>query len=365
MGFFSKFFKSSEVTRQQVNLKDVEVQIDDSFSEAIDFKLDISPLYSNPVYKGLLVGEIILLDWFNHKKESAEVPEYFTYYGINWTNSLPKLLDSSFLRYSTNPEKLPTILAKDLKDILSNNGLKKSGKKDELVQRILDNLDESTYMKYVNFNVFTLTETGTNIVDHCQILLWSHKNYQNNTLLNPGIMAEYIDDNRSNNVIVMDILNKEFERTVRAKHFIKASYSLLNRINLKLKLGEVNSAMDDLLIENLITFSGATNGNLDSYSFSDKGRLINIQHDLNLSDDDLFIRAGEVFDAFDARIPGNKLYNDKQEYLDALKVLLNGTMAEFNQLAESLTNRYYKTYEHDFITNIPDSIDPITGRTIK
>ncbi|USF96442.1 hypothetical protein [Latilactobacillus phage TMW 1.46 P2] len=365
MGLFSKFFKSNEVTRQEANLKDVEAQIDDSFSESVDCKLDISPLYSTPVYEGLLVGEIILLDWFNHKKDSADVPEYFTYYGINWTNSLPKLLDRGFLRYSTNSEKLPTILAKDLKDILLNNGQKKSGKKDELVQRIFDNLDESAYMKYVDFNVFTLTETGTKIVEHCQILLWSHKHYQNNALLNPGIMANYIDDSRSNNAIAMDILNKEFERTVNAKHLIKATYPLLNRIDLKLKLGEINSAMDDLLIENLITFSGSTDHNLDSYSFSNKGRFINVQHNLKLSDDDLFIRAGEIFDIFDNRIPGNKLYNDKQEYLNALKVLLNGTMAEFNQLAESLTSRYYNTYEPDFITVLPDNIDPMTGRTIE
>ncbi len=69
-----------------------------------------------------------------------------------------------YIRFSTPPEGLTHLTIPQIKDILRANGLKLTGKKDDLVKRVVESLPESAYENDVP-QVNVLTDAGKDLVD--------------------------------------------------------------------------------------------------------------------------------------------------------------------------------------------------------
>ena len=94
---------------------------------------------------------------------NPNIAQYWSYeYGINYKKCIEKFLCSGYLRVSTHTEALHSLTVTELKTILKENGLKQSGKKDDLLNRIQEVLTEDDIKKYVSDNnlVFILTDKG-------------------------------------------------------------------------------------------------------------------------------------------------------------------------------------------------------------
>ena len=89
------------------------------------------------------------------------------------------MLDEGYLRIATNEEKLIGLKVTELKEILKSNSLTITGKKEDLIQRIVDNLPDSSYGKYVQGEFYILTEIGEKYVDEHSdlVLLNKHRNW--------------------------------------------------------------------------------------------------------------------------------------------------------------------------------------------
>lgn len=94
------------------------------------------------------------------------IPGYWTYeYHINYKKLLTKFLVQGYLKISSDADTLPFLTVEELKAILRCNNLKVSGKKEELINRITDNIDSSVIESSIqNDNrKYILTEKGLQI----------------------------------------------------------------------------------------------------------------------------------------------------------------------------------------------------------
>lgn len=63
----------------------------------------------------------------------------------------------------------------ELKTILSDNNLKTSGKKDDLIDRITSNLNEEQILQYVSGQYYCLTPLGQDVIDNSPNIAFIHK----------------------------------------------------------------------------------------------------------------------------------------------------------------------------------------------
>lgn len=120
---------------------------------------------------GLIPGEIILLDWCSGKNTEKRFPNYFEGYAVDVPISIDKLLNKNFLEYGNYYEQLNALTVAKLSEILKNHKIKSKGRKNELVQRILDNdIHLSNIPK-----AFKLTDEGKKTLEYNEHIVSAHK----------------------------------------------------------------------------------------------------------------------------------------------------------------------------------------------
>ncbi|NLR08706.1 MULTISPECIES: minor capsid protein [Lactobacillaceae] len=138
-----------------------------------------------PLEEGLLPGEIILLEWSNHKSEHASIPAYFEYdYGLNATIDRHKLARLGYLTIASPSESLKSLRVPELKGILRSNGQKLSGKKADLIHRIADNIEESSYSNTISDRTLVCTPAGNLLLEKYNYLVWAHKHNSKDGVIN-------------------------------------------------------------------------------------------------------------------------------------------------------------------------------------
>lgn len=111
------------------------------FSNFDPFNLDKSVVDNSP----LTSVEKSFLKYMDGKDVvNPYIPGYWTYeYNINYKKLLTIFLVKEYLKISSAYETLKFLTVEELKDILRENNLKVSGKKNELINRIRENLESS------------------------------------------------------------------------------------------------------------------------------------------------------------------------------------------------------------------------------
>lgn len=119
------------------------------------------------------VGQTVFLDWVDGKsiKEKEDYPQYFFYdYGILNCKELHKnMIRENFLQEANIKIILLSKSVDELKKILEEYGLKKSGKKIELVERIIVNNDFSKID--VSDSIYELSEKGKEFIKKYNYIL--------------------------------------------------------------------------------------------------------------------------------------------------------------------------------------------------
>lgn len=125
----------------------------------------------------LSVIEIFLLDHYDHRPVDEPLSEYWqSNVGEDYKERVEWLYKKGYLKIGSVEDSLPCLTVPALKDILRSKGLILSGRKDVLVQRILENIPVEDYQDKLP-KIYVLTEEGKHEVDNHADELKAVKNY--------------------------------------------------------------------------------------------------------------------------------------------------------------------------------------------
>lgn len=172
MGFLSKLFSKKE----KVTNPSVKITIT-SKSNVNSWEPDIPP------FQGDYAKTIFL--WAHEKanvvRKNEEYARYFLYEcGIlNPSAYHVDLINKGYFEKAPTKAILDTFKVADLKQILSSIGQVSTGKKEMLIERILQNADENTLKTLYTENLYVLSESGKKFVaEHNDyVLVHKHKNW--------------------------------------------------------------------------------------------------------------------------------------------------------------------------------------------
>jgi len=121
--------------------------------------------------------DVIFLERADGHKVGDEFPNYFKYqYGANPSSLLEKALANNYLIKSdsilNNIEKIKT---SKLKEVLKKHNLKVSGKKQELIERLITNVSEEELKTAFPDSYYILNDKGKSIVQENEHIIYYHK----------------------------------------------------------------------------------------------------------------------------------------------------------------------------------------------
>lgn len=121
--------------------------------------------------------EIFLLDHYDHRPVDEPLSEYWqSNVGEDYKERVEWLYKKGYLKIGSVEDSLPCLTVPALKDILRSKGFILSGRKDVLVQRILENIPVEDYQDKLP-KIYVLTEEGKHEVDSHADELKAVKNY--------------------------------------------------------------------------------------------------------------------------------------------------------------------------------------------
>lgn len=121
----------------------------------------------------LFPKEILLLNYLDKKNVATHLPNYWAFeYNLDIPNIIKKLLAHQYLQYAPDKFILSKCKVNELKDIIIKNNLKVKGKKDDLIETILQNIPN--YQKYLTEKYYLLTDKGLSIIQLNDHLIYWH-----------------------------------------------------------------------------------------------------------------------------------------------------------------------------------------------
>lgn len=171
MGLFSKLFgkkeepeKESEIivtSKAQIRVEDgiPEFQGDYAKSVFLWSQRKAGPIQKSNIYPQYIKYECGISDPFEYHKE---------------------LLAGGYFEAATLPDMLKSLKAAEIKEILKELQLPVSGKKEALIERVPDTLDDEILKKYFPFPLYSLSEMGEHfLLEHNDcVQIHTHKNWE-------------------------------------------------------------------------------------------------------------------------------------------------------------------------------------------
>ncbi len=173
-------------------IEQVKSQLVQEIASNISIKTELSP--SEPISceeriksafpdkNGLYPHEILMLHYASDYRPDAKnrYQEFWlSRYGVK---DCDKLLNSLVKKDALKIEvnillNLQALTIPDLKEVLKNNGLPITGKKADLVNRILENVDEDKLPTSSKIKRYVISEMGKNSLEESEYVLYIHRHY--------------------------------------------------------------------------------------------------------------------------------------------------------------------------------------------
>lgn len=133
---------------------------------------------SIPSKRGLCPHEILMLYYApKYSVKQTEFPQFWYYkYAVDNPRALlEKLRRSGFIRIATAKESLDKLTTRELKEILSENDLKTTGKKVDLIKSISTNVSDECVENLVLDRSYAITEIGDSELKDNEYVPYLHK----------------------------------------------------------------------------------------------------------------------------------------------------------------------------------------------
>lgn len=200
MGLFDMFrHKTNKVVPEEKTKpkkNDILTHRSDDYSEkkteneqncAVDFKENDPEKNIVPVEKqiptlkankeGLFPHEILAMEYASKYFVGGEFAGFWWYrYGVKDMNTLmDSLIERGYIRIGSIIEGLQTYKVEELKKELGNNNLKISGKKAELIQRLIENMPEKEISDRFPRRPYVITDEGKEAIKYDGYVLYAHR----------------------------------------------------------------------------------------------------------------------------------------------------------------------------------------------
>jgi len=120
--------------------------------------------------------EVIFLERMDGHKVGSDFQGYYEYrYNTNPKKLLKTCMDKSLIEVAAIEHNIKKVKVIELKEVLRDKSLKVSGKKDELIARLLENVSKKDLEKYFTDKYYTLTESGRKYVLDNEYAIFYHK----------------------------------------------------------------------------------------------------------------------------------------------------------------------------------------------
>lgn len=159
---------SNEQTIDETRTGDTEIAID-AYEESIkardEYQSDLRLQFDNayPSNNGLRPDQLAVLYYARTFTTSQTIFQSFWFYDFaidNVCSVLDMLCKNGFIYISSARESVYKLKVSQLKEFLKESGLKVSGKKEELIKRLLDNCDDEFLESHITDRNYELTELG-------------------------------------------------------------------------------------------------------------------------------------------------------------------------------------------------------------
>lgn len=127
--------------------------------------------------EGILPGHIIML-WrvhFNTFSNETIYPQYFEYrYGVDGDEALDTLVKKGYIVLKDAKGSLDLLNIRQFKEILSKEKLPLSGKRQDLENRVLENVENDKLEKYFTIRKYEITKEGTKLLEKYDSIIQKH-----------------------------------------------------------------------------------------------------------------------------------------------------------------------------------------------
>lgn len=214
----------------------------------------------------LTVGELFLLKWADGKLTTADLPGYFFYDFVDINKeSLDALVNRGYLSFADRTKNIKYLTIPELKTILSKKGLKKSGKKQEIVDFILHNFEEDELKVAMPSNRYRQTEKGKAELESNQIYFinkYRHYGFSNDELTQTKAKLKAQNKAFNDNDVLWVLFNEKQLRLALNSDWGMYSMCQLYMTDLLVSERRYRTALPHMCIVLFVELSGVYNGNL-------------------------------------------------------------------------------------------------------
>ena len=205
---------ASVVTNETVkndNLKVKDGKLVSSIDEQQSNELsELEALYKQTVKSkyapSFKIGYVLYLDAFS-KNPNKDFPEKTAKKYDTTPKKLQKqAIEDEFIELAPAIAEAKKSKVSDLKDILKEHNLKVSGKKDELIQRLYENLTEEALKKYFKSKNYQISEKGLEFLENNSYVLYIYKNTDISSVFYPSEIGKIFEEKKYSQDEIYDIL---------------------------------------------------------------------------------------------------------------------------------------------------------------
>lgn len=221
---------------------------------------------STPSKRGLYPHEIMMLDYANTLKTGKNTFQAFwkfKYSVLKPQNVLDSLLHRGFIKVGSVSGCLERLKISELKDMLIKCNQKTTGKKSELIDRVLDCYSNESLEKMFKEKFYELTDMGKAELSENEYVPYLHRH----DYMSVWDMNYYLYNDNPSHLSYRDIIWREFNKQ-SMKHFENWDFGLyrcirLNMHSFLMEESKYESAMHHLLEVVAFDLSGLGNGEKD------------------------------------------------------------------------------------------------------
>ena len=207
-------------TEKNENLKVKDGKLTSSDSQHDELS-DLEALYAQTVSSkyepSFKVAYVLYLDEFRKnptKKFSDKLAKHYR----TTPNKLKKqALEDEFIERAPAISEAKSFKVTELKEILKKNNLKVSGKKDELINRLDENLTEDELKKYFKAKNYQISEPGSEFLSNNNSIIYIHENRDISRAFYPSEIIRLFEERRYDESEINDILIRHLSNVLDEK----------------------------------------------------------------------------------------------------------------------------------------------------
>lgn len=190
------------------------------------------------------------LNFWDGRASDFQIPDYYknTAFGRNVGPALNRLLSKGYLQRGNISKSISQKTVPELKIILNEKGLKVSGKKAELIQRLIENIPQNELEELFPIGVYQITETGK-LAQEPYSLIFENNKYGLGLGAYRLIQAKEQNVTASDEKIILMLLNEDMQealKTENIREYRNAVYKIARYLN---SMGELHFSLQCFCLE--------------------------------------------------------------------------------------------------------------------